>query len=312
MIEAAADASRRAIGRYVLYGAIASGGMATVHYGRLVGAAGFSRVVAIKRLHEAYARSSEFVAMMIDEARLMSRIRHPNVTAVLDAVSDDGELWIVMDYLHGVSLAELQRIVIGRNECVPASIASRIMLDTLAGLHAAHEATDEHGRPLEIVHRDISPHNIIVATDGAAHVVDFGVAKAAGRVQTTRDGEVKGKLAYMPPEQVSAEPIDRRADVYAAGVVLWELLAGDRLFRSKGPLGLMHEVVYGDLAPPSSKMPALSSEIDRVTLCALSRGASERFETALAFAVALERACPPASAREVKAWLEEVASALNV
>src|SRR5271154_2384991 len=207
----------RSIGRYLLFGEIASGGMATVHFGRLSGPAGFSRTVAIKRLHPNLAKDPEFVAMFLDEARLAARIRHPNVIPTLDVVATEGEIFLVMDYVQGESLSRLIRAAVARGERIPPDMVAALMVGVLHGLHAAHEAKSDHGEPLGIVHRDVSPHNILVGTDGAARVLDFGVAKAIGRSQNTREGQIKGKLAYMAPEQVRGS-VSRRTDVYAASV----------------------------------------------------------------------------------------------
>src|SRR5262245_51026591 len=169
------------IGRYALHGELASGGMATVHLGRLLGPVGFSRTVAIKRLHAQYAQDPEFVSMFLDEARLAARIRHPNVVPTLDVVATSGELFLVMEYVPGESLSRLARAARDRMERMPPRIVSAIMSGVLHGLHAAHEAKSERGEPLGIVHRDVSPQNVLVGTDGVARVLDFGVAKAAGR-----------------------------------------------------------------------------------------------------------------------------------
>ena len=220
------------VGRYALHHEIASGGMAVVHIGRLMGPVGFARTVAIKRLHPHLAHNPEFVAMFLDEARLAARIRHPNVVSTLDVVATEGELFVVMEYVPGDALARLLFTASSRGESVPLAIASSIMVDVLHGLHAAHEASDERGQPLGLVHRDVSPHNVLVGTDGAAHLIDFGIAKAAGRAQVTREGQLKGKLAYMAPEQLKGSSggakVDRRADVFAVGTILWEIVTGHR------------------------------------------------------------------------------------
>jgi len=204
----------RTIGRYTLYGEIAAGGMASVHIGRLVGPVGFLRTVAIKRLHPQYAKDPSFVDMFLDEARLAARIRHPNVVSTLEIVSMEDELFLVMDYVHGESLGRLSRAAADSGTRLPPRVVSSIMVGALLGLHAAHEATNEHGQHLSIVHRDVSPQNILVGTDGVARVADFGVAKAASRVHTTRGGDVKGKISYMAPEQLLQAEIDRRTDLY--------------------------------------------------------------------------------------------------
>ena len=213
---------RRVVGRYALFDEIASGGMATVHYGRLLGPVGFSRTVAIKRLHPEYARDPEFVSMFVDEARLAARIRHPNVVPTLDVIAEEGELFLVMDYVLGAPLSAIMFTAKQKNIIMPPRIGTAILSGCLQGLHAAHEATDESGVSLGIVHRDVSPQNILVGADGVPRVLDFGIAKASGRTYSTRDGSVKGKVAYMAPEQMESGVVTRQADLYAATVVLWE------------------------------------------------------------------------------------------
>src|SRR5579859_8016688 len=203
-------------GRYVLCGEIAAGGMATVYSGRMIGPAGFTRTVAIKRLHAQYARDPEFVTMFVDEIRMTSHISHPNVVPTIDVVADGGELSLVMEYVAGESLARLRQMAYKRGWRVPPHISTAIMAGALYGLHAAHEAKDDRGEDLGLVHRDVSPQNILIGVDGSVKMVDFGVAKAAGRMQMTRAGQLKGKVAYMSPEQVSGQfPVSRQSDVYA-------------------------------------------------------------------------------------------------
>src|ERR1041385_2717351 len=193
----------RLIGRYALFGEIASGGMATVHFGRLVGPVGFSRTVAIKRLHPQYAKDPEFVSMFLDEARLAARIQHPNVVTTLDVVALPNEVFLVMEYVQGESLSRLVKNTTKAGERMPWGHIVSVMAGMLHGLHAAHEAKSERREPLNIVHRDVSPQNVLVGTDGVARVLDFGVAKAAMRVGSTRDNQMKGKLSYMSPEQLN-------------------------------------------------------------------------------------------------------------
>jgi len=292
----------RLAGRYLMFDAIASGGMATVRIGRLCGAAGFSRTVAIKQLHPQYAGDPNFVAMFMDEARLASRVRHPNVVAPLDVVAMDGELLIVMEFVHGESLAHLLKT---RPAPVPAPIACSILIEVLLGLHAAHEATSEDGEPLEIVHRDISPQNILVGLDGVARVVDFGIAKAASRTQTTIN-VVKGKLGYIAPEQLRFEPSNRAADIFAAGVVLWELLTGRRLYAFASPAEAIERVLNQVPEPPSTLVPGLPKDLDALTLRALSSDPRDRFRTAASMAEALELVVAPIGAMEVGRWVEAV------
>jgi eukaryotic-like serine/threonine-protein kinase len=292
------------IGRYALFGEIAAGGMATVHYGRLVGPVGFSRTVAIKRLHAQFAKDPEFAAMFLDEARLAARIRHPNVVQTLDVVSLDGELFLVMDYVQGESLVRLLRACATTKQVVPLEVVSGIICGALHGLHSAHEATSEDGQPLGIVHRDVSPQNILVGSDGVPRVLDFGVAKAAGRVQTTREGQLKGKLSYMSPEQIQSESVDRRTDVYAMGVVLWETLTLQRLFAGDGEGAVIKKVLAGAREPPSAVAPHVPKSVDEVALRALEEDPDKRFQTAREMALALEAIVPMASATRIADWLE--------
>jgi serine/threonine-protein kinase len=203
----AANFSPRIVGRYALYGEIASGGMATVYLGRLLGQVGFSRTVAIKCLHPQFAKDPDFMSMFLDEARLAARIQHPNAVQTLDVVATEADLFLVMEYLQGESLSRLIKASTAKGQAIPLEIVTSIICGMLHGLHAVHEARDEHGAPLGIVHRDVSPQNVLVGVDGVARVLDFGVAKAAGRIQTTREGQLKGKLSYMAPEPSRAKPI---------------------------------------------------------------------------------------------------------
>ena len=297
----------RTVGRYELHGVFASGGMARVHYGRLEGAAGFRRVVAIKRLHPAYARDPAFRAMLIDEARLVASVRHANVAAVLDVIDEDEELSLVLEYIAGESLSRLASESRERGVPIPPAIAVSVAVGILRGLHAAHEATEASGAPLGLVHRDVSPHNVVVGVDGVCRVLDFGVAKALGRAQSTSHGEVKGKAAYMAPEQVRGDSVDRRADVFAAGIVVWELLSGRRLFEADSGAASMMRILDLSAESPSRLSPGIPPEIDEVVLRALARDKQERWATAASMADALEAALRPAPAAQVSAWVQELA-----
>ena len=304
---AATPVGPRQIGRYALYGAIATGGMATVHVGRLVGRVGFARTVAIKRLHPQFAADPEFVSMFTDEARLAGRIRHPNVVSVTDVIADDGEVLIVMDYVQGETLSRLVRAAIERAERVPPGVVAAIMCDVLEGLHAAHESRDEHGEPLHIVHRDVSPQNVIVGADGIARLLDFGVAKAAGRAQVTREGQLKGKLSYMAPEQLEGKAVTRLTDVFAASVVFWEALTGKRLFVGENEGDIVRRILVDQPPSPSSVEPSLAV-YDDVLAKGLARLASDRFSTAREMAAAIAAAAPKGEAHEVASWVERIAA----
>jgi serine/threonine protein kinase len=308
MRAAVPDTRARRLGRYSLHDKIGAGGMATVHLGRLVGEGGFSRVVAIKCMASHLAEDPEFRAMFLDEARLAARVRHPNVVSTIDVgTSDDDGMFLVMEYVPGESLAALARKTGERGVRLPIGIAVRILVDTLSGLHAAHTATDELGAPLAIVHRDVSPQNILVATDGLARVLDFGIAKAAGRSYATRNGEVKGKFRYMAPEQVKDRPVNAQSDVYSASVVLWEMLTGERLFAGSNDAAIVARVLEGVVPPPSKLAPDVPNELDWIVRRGLQRDPAERFASALEMAEALETIGHPATARQVGRWVEETA-----
>jgi eukaryotic-like serine/threonine-protein kinase len=300
----------RIVGRYALCGDIAAGGMATVHYGRLLGPAGFSRTVAIKRLHAQFARDADFVSMFLDEARLAARIRHLNVVQTIDIVALEGELFLVMDYVPGEALSRLLRACAAKKQLVPLDVVSGIACGLLHGLHAAHEATADTGEPLGIVHRDVSPQNVIIGTDGIPRVLDFGVAKAAGRTATTREGQVKGKFAYMAPEQVASGEVDRRTDIYAAGVVLWEMLTLERLFPAENDAQLINQVLRSQPRAPGCIRSEVSPALDALTLRALAKDPAQRFADTRQMALELEAVLPLASPTRIAAWLEGLAGAV--
>ena len=300
-------------GRYALYGPIASGGMAAVHFGRLLGTGGFARTVAIKRLRGEFLDKPEVITTLLDEARLASRIRHPNVVPTLDMVAGEDEVFLVMDYVEGETLARLLGAAMDRGEPTNPRIATGIMTGVLYGLHAAHEATDERGEPLQIVHRDVSPQNVLVGADGLARLLDFGIAKGKGRLQTTRAGQLKGKVSYMSPEQILGDEPDRRSDVYAAAVVLWETLTGRRLFPAGETVAQSYDaipkILEADVDPPSVVAPEVPGELDAIVMRGLNRHRETRWETALDFAVALEEAVGVATARQVGEWVQRLAEA---
>jgi serine/threonine protein kinase len=292
-------APRQRIGNYELLVELASGGTATVGIAVYRGAAGFERLVVVKRMHRKLARDREFSAMLLDEARLASSVRHPNVVPVIDVVRTEDEVVLVMEYVEAVSLSELiaeARASLGR---LPIAVTARIVVDALNGLHEAHEATDLRRQPLGIVHRDVSPDNVIVGVDGASRVIDFGIAKARSRLAQTRAGMIKGKGAYMAPEQIDGQPVDRRCDVFSSGAVLWEALTGARLFDGKDDFDAMRLVMSAPIAPPSRLAPECSPEVDSLVASALARAPADRFQTARALARALEHAVPPAPASAV-------------
>jgi serine/threonine-protein kinase len=298
----------RIVGRYAISTEIAAGGMATVHLGRLLGPAGFARVVAIKRLHAHLAGDPDLVAMLLDEARVAARIRHPNVVPTLDVVATGGELFLVMEYVEGESLSRLLRAAVAaRRGPPPPRVVAAVVCGALHGLHAAHEARGENGEPLHVVHRDVSPQNLLVGADGVARVLDFGIAKAVGRSQATRAGVMKGKLGYMAPEQLRFEPVSARTDVYAAAVVLWEALTCARLFAGEDEQ-VVRDILAGDAPPPSTLAPGLPEGLDAIVARGMAIDPAARFASAREMALAVERVVGLASPAEVAAWVAEGAA----
>jgi serine/threonine-protein kinase len=302
-VQRATDAERS----YVVHGEISTGGMATVHYGRATTKSGFGKVVAIKRLHRHLAKDPSFLALFLDEARLAVRIQHANVVGIVDVVSHDGEVLLVMDYVHGEPLSSLLARTRENGDVVDVAIVASVMGGALQGLDAAHVAKSETGEPLHIVHRDVSPQNLIVGVDGVTRVLDFGVARAAVQQHLTRTGEVRGKLAYMAPEQIEGKPVDRRSDIYAAGVVLWEMLTGRRLFAGDNDGAILAQVLQNAIPKPSTLVPTVPAGFDRIALTALARNPAERFSTARAMASAIESLGIAAGTVAVGDWVQDLA-----
>ena len=280
-------------GRYETLRLLATGGMGRVYLGRAVGPGGFERRVAIKAMHDHVAADPAFSAMFLDEARLAARIHHPNVVPTLDVAADGS--FIVMEWVDGASLLELSAMLRRRDELLPLPVVLRIALDVLDGLEAAHALTADDGSLLGLVHRDVSPHNVLVGVDGVARLTDFGIAHASARLTTTREGQLKGKLPYMPPEQLENLDLDRRSDVYAAGCVLWEMLTGERLFRADSEAALVCAILAGPRQSPRDLRGDLPSALDACVMRALARREA-RFERAAELAEAIELAASAAAA----------------
>lgn len=295
--------------RYATLLKLASGGMASVWVGTVRGGLGFRQLVAIKKPHPHLVETAEHRAELLAEAALASSIHHANVVDVRDVEVAGDEVSLVMDYVEGASLSEILGRLQSKGGRLPPGCAVRICLDALAGLHAAHELHDDRGRPVGLVHRDVSPQNVLVGTDGIARVVDFGVAKFRKKDHSTTTGQLKGKIAYMSPEYLRNESIDRRLDVFAMGVVLWESLTGRRLFRGAHDADTLQNVL--GLTP--GKVGALVPEaapIDAVLEGALAKDPSHRFASAAAMSAALESAARSAgivgSPRDVSAVVLEL------
>lgn len=300
-VELCRDGMPRQLGRYELLYELASGGMATVYLGRTLGAESFSRPVAVKVLHPHLARNADFRHMFRDEARIASRINHPNVCSVIDYGVDAGRPFLVMDFLMGESLAVMQRRVARLHEHLPqlsyVYLATKILVQACEGLHAAHETRDEFGDALNIVHRDISPQNIYVAYDGGVRVLDFGVARSTLADYETRSGAIKGKFSYMAPEQLRDKALDRRVDVWALGVNLWESLCLRRLFRRSCEMQTIFAVLEEEIPDASLYNPYVPAELDHILHKAMCREPAGRYASArdfgrdLACFLAQEEAC---------------------
>ncbi len=299
------------LGRYELVAEIASGGMATVYLARAIGMVDFRRFFAVKRLHPHLAKDPDFVAMFIDEAKLAARIHHPNVVPIFEIGMKDEQYFLVMDYIEGDTASRLIVRAKHSAKLLPIGFTVRVLVDTLAGLHAAHELANDEGKPLEIIHRDVSPQNILVGVDGVARITDFGVARAAARIgERTQTGHLKGKLAYMAPEQIRGGVVDRRVDVFAAGIVLWEMLAGERLFKAETDGETLFKVAAAEVPELTQLVPGLPPPIAEVCLRALAKDPADRWATAADFGDALEAAARTAgtmfTARESAALVNEL------
>jgi serine/threonine protein kinase len=271
---------RTQIGRYEVVGQLAMGGMAEILLGRLLGPSGFERVVVIKRILPNLSQQGEFREMFLDEARIAAAIHHPNVVQVHELGQENDQLFLVMEYLEGESLHGLLRRLVIVGEPLDPALVAYIGAQACAGLHAAHELRDGQGRSVGLVHRDISPQNVFVTYEGAVKILDFGIAKAADRITQTEAGMLKGKFAYMSPEQCLGELPDRRSDLFSLGVVLYEAVTGRRLFHRGSQLKTLRAVVDGAFPPPSELCPSLPQALEDVILTALARSRDERFGSA--------------------------------
>jgi len=297
-------ASERRLGRYELIYSIGEGGMANVFLARSSGPAGFHKWFAIKRIHPHLARDQKFVDMFLDEARIAAAIEHQNVAHVFDLGEAGGAYFLAMEYLHGESLYGLTRESVTLGGALDGRIAAYVTARALDGLHFAHEATGRGGKQLNLVHRDVSPQNIFVTYDGQVKLTDFGVAKAANRLTNTETGLMKGKIAYASPEQLRGEPLDRRTDIFAMAICLWEITTGRRLFKGNSNAETLYRVSSGYRVSPSSLVPGYPAELERIVTKGLAQDREERYATADEFARDLDRfvarSGDPIGSREVK------------
>jgi len=280
--------------RYEVLVKLASGGMGTVYIGRRSGVEGFQRLVAIKRADPKLVKDVELRRALAREAELASRIHHSNVVSVIDIEELEDELLLVLEYVDGGSLDAIARASGGRDSWeLPADVTVRVVLDAAAGLQAAHTLTDLDGKPLQVVHRDVSPHNILVGLDGVSRIADFGIAHAVASTTTNAD-RVRGKLGYLAPEYVDTGSFDHRSDLFALGIVLWENLAGRRLFKAASAVEVLRLTLTKAIPPVSSMRPSLGTGFDEVVARALARNPADRFSSALELAEALEEAASKA------------------
>jgi serine/threonine-protein kinase len=269
------------LGKYELIARIGKGGMAQVYLARQRGPANFEKVVVVKTIHPHLAEKKSFIDMLLDEARIAALLKHPCVVDIYDLGLDDDIYFIAMEYLSGEPLLSVLRAGRVENKPLDINATCRIIADVADGLHAAHELHDNAGNHLELVHRDVTPGNIVVLYSGQVKIVDFGIAKARGRMTSETDArKLKGKLGYVAPEQIRGQNADRRADIFALGVVMWEALTYRRLFRGTNPGTVLAAIVKDKLHPPSSVRPEIPPELDAICLRALARDPDERYPTA--------------------------------
>jgi cytochrome c peroxidase len=280
---------QKAFGKYRAFATLGSGGMGDVFLAIARGRRGVNKLVVIKSLKRDFAREQAYVDMFLDEARLAARLNHPNVVHIFEVDEADGEYFIAMEFLEGQSLKQVLDHVKAHGVPFEPTVAVRLVSDALAGLHYAHELADYDGRPLQIIHRDISPHNIFVTYDGQVKVVDFGIAKSASRSSdATQSGVLKGKLAYMSLEQALGEPIDRRADIYAMGIVLWEALTLTSMSQGESGPSALTRILKETMPRVSSVLPNIDPELDDLVAKALEKEPAKRFQTAAEMRGALE------------------------
>ncbi|MCU0699832.1 MAG: serine/threonine protein kinase, partial [Myxococcaceae bacterium] len=265
------------IGRYVVKKRLAEGGMAEVYLAQAIGPEGFAKDVVIKVVRSFLASDQQFIDMFIAEARLSSRLNHANVVQIFDFGKHDDSYFIAMEYVRGASLFDLRKRCRERGVPFPPTLVAEIGAQVARGLQYAHGLSDK-GKPLGIVHRDVTPHNVLLSYDGAVKLTDFGIAKAS--TSHTAPGILKGKFAYMSPEQARGELVDARTDLFALGIVLWEMLTGGRLFDGDSEMAVLRAVQESLIAPPSRLNPDIPNELSEIVLKALARPTADRFQTA--------------------------------
>lgn len=282
------DAKKMIIGRYALVERLGVGGMGEVYLAHKTGPGGFEKWVAIKRIHPQYLEDESYVHMFLDEARIAAAVHHPNVAQVFDLGQEGDEYFIAMEYLHGEHLASFLKRLRQQSEKMDWCLAAHVISRIAQALHAAHQATTSAGEPLRLVHRDVSPHNIFLTYAGNIKLTDFGVAQAINRLAKTKTGGIKGKVAYMAPEQVLGLELDHRADVFSLGAVLWELIFDRTLFAGESDAAILMQVAKGQVPKPSSILSTLPARLEAILLHALAKEPDQRYGSALEMASDLD------------------------
>jgi len=296
-------------GNYLLLERIAVGGMAEVFVAKAFGVEGFERLLAIKKILPTMGEDSEFIHMFVDEARIAVQLAHANIVRVLELGKHDENLYIAMEYISGRDLRQLMERFRKRQQPLPVPQACLIVAEVCEALDYAHRKRDAQGRALGIVHRDVSPQNVLVSFEGEVKLIDFGIAKAESRLQKTQSGILKGKFSYMSPEQVKGLPIDGRSDLFACGILLWELICGEKLFAGESDLAILEKVKRGEIPDPRSRNPACPQGLEAVILQALANDPDQRYQTAselhdelVRFTVVDDAIC---GSRQLAAWLRD-------
>ncbi|MDP3504637.1 MAG: serine/threonine-protein kinase [Myxococcales bacterium] len=275
-------------GRYQLLKKLATGGMAQIYLARQLGVQGFEKLLVVKRILPHLAENEDFITMFLDEARIAARLNHPNVVQIFDLGQQDDTFYIAMEYIHGEDVRKVWKQAERQGTAIPIPLICRIIIESCSGLDYAHKKADPGGRPLNIVHRDISPQNILVSFEGGVKVVDFGIAKAADQATVTKSGVLKGKYSYMSPEQAQGKQVDARTDVFALGVVLYELLTGARLFKRANDIQTLNAVTECKIEPPSNVDARLPKDLDAIVMRALAKNRDDRYADAREMQQALE------------------------
>jgi tRNA A-37 threonylcarbamoyl transferase component Bud32 len=270
----------RLAGKYELIRQLAVGGMAELYLARTLGIEGFEKLVAIKRILPQYMDDAHFVSMFLNEARLAATLHHPNIAQVFDIGVEQGDYFFSLEYVHGENLGQLASVALDSGVPLSLDAALTLIVGLCAGLHYAHDKLGPDGKPMRIVHRDVSPSNVLVTYDGAIKLVDFGIARQASGPQTVASG-LKGKVMYMSPEQCLGKPLDRRSDLFSVGTMLYELTTGVQPFADHSRFATLEKIVHGDPAPPSSLVPSYPEALERIVLRALARDPDQRYATAL-------------------------------